>query len=1333
MATISINGTYYQFTVTSANATVGATYTNNGVTYTVNKTIAAGTILVCTAAAGSVTSGATLTKASGTGDATITFSAVSLTLTNDNFTYAAGDTLNFSGNQNWTITQTLGARPGPINMTTNASTSKLLLSNTSTSVPLIFDLNAQTSDISISYATNSFDISGDWIVLATGDGTISQTLDFTSLVSGAIDWPSAVWVEAPNQYWFTCSSSTASVGDTYTESGNTYTVMTAISGGTTLYCSNYTGDPSASGTLTRATGAGSATIAYTAYVKEANTKYYSMTVGGTAGYWLPFQNIGNGTGSNVAPDYDVQNIKLLTEGYGDMTHWPMFSYDSTSKIATFGKGGAVASSLGGCVIPNGARVIYPNIHITSSTYDANSDSRNRIDFELGAKATWNIVGTSHNIGWSNGTFISGSGPVTITSLATTGRWSNLGNFLGTVVFENLVVAPDASAATSASYTIRFNNFRGDLYLNHIYAFLKTTTTSSAVTVQNSVALKQFSNIFGWQIGIGTSSAYVILLESVLIPDGAPLSIGPLYPVGGFVNIRYSANMHITEIYHSDQTSAAASTSSSYAANFTGSKDMTIAKLRKLTSGVAPRTALILTDSSSIRIAVKDIDYDGQNNTGYAFSLIGERSYASNVYLPNARSTLHGGTSSRNDVRYANMYSNAPVANTVLPGGARIAWTMNSSGVYSGTTQYDAEPFNTIWTNSSKTAGRLIVGPLSRDDIEVRTTIVTGTEGTDFWFSGNGFYAPNTGVEVIFTNLYPVQGITDFTGNSVSFTHTGFTTNAAIEVSMRVNDGTDTSTWSSWYDVTTASNWQTCLASLTGYTSDAGFYPRFRLTTTGASSTRVYNYGYTTCTPDSAWTPAEIGFVPITVSGHVANSCVALYDNTVPATPVLVKKEILSSTADEVMDFPYDFDATAKDYLMVLRKSGYGEASISGSTYQQGTNAPFSQVLYTTIVDATASAITGISVDGATNTVTITGDNTYQDIHQYLQWWGAQVANMGYEIPSTTTDNVNYSSLYDFTVNTGVTISGTGTLTLTGGAILTMTGTAQSGINITHTSGTKVWTRIALNGITSNSRVRIYNTTDSTEIYNDVVSGTSLEYQLEYTADKTLNIRAVYVDGTGAKLPWEQVALFTNSGISVVVEQSDDDIYIENAIDGSTVTEFDAYYPTLYVNIDDPDGYGYIKRLYAWFQNNLMTESGISNFFGGITAVDTVNYIIEKSIVDLYFYNVGIPVYFRDANIESSDLTEIIADGSNSIFFRAGLAHIANTDDIADAILDQADGAETGITPRQAMRLVLASSAGKLSGAGTTQVKIRNVIDNKDRITATVDSVGNRTSVTVDGT
>lgn len=57
--------------------------------------------------------------------------------------------------------------------------------------------------------------------------------------------------------------------------------------------------------------------------------------------------------------------------------------------------------------------------------------------------------------------------------------------------------------------------------------------------------------------------------------------------------------------------------------------------------------------------------------------------------------------------------------------------------------------------------------------------------------------------------------------------------------------------------------------------------------------------------------------------------------------------------------------------------------------------------------------------------------------------------------------------------------------------------------------------------------------------------------------------------------------------------------------------------------------------------------------------------------------------------------------------------------------------ETSYNLKEALRLVLSATAGKISGAETTTITIRNVPDDKNRIVATVDSNGNRTSLTYD--
>ena len=70
-------------------------------------------------------------------------------------------------------------------------------------------------------------------------------------------------------------------------------------------------------------------------------------------------------------------------------------------------------------------------------------------------------------------------------------------------------------------------------------------------------------------------------------------------------------------------------------------------------------------------------------------------------------------------------------------------------------------------------------------------------------------------------------------------------------------------------------------------------------------------------------------------------------------------------------------------------------------------------------------------------------------------------------------------------------------------------------------------------------------------------------------------------------------------------------------------------------------------------------------------------------------------------------------------------------EFAQYVLDT-ENVETGLSVRNALRLMAAAMAGELSGAAGTTITIRNAFaDDKDRIVATVTSEGNRTAITYD--
>ena len=116
--------------------------------------------------------------------------------------------------------------------------------------------------------------------------------------------------------------------------------------------------------------------------------------------------------------------------------------------------------------------------------------------------------------------------------------------------------------------------------------------------------------------------------------------------------------------------------------------------------------------------------------------------------------------------------------------------------------------------------------------------------------------------------------------------------------------------------------------------------------------------------------------------------------------------------------------------------------------------------------------------------------------------------------------------------------------------------------------------------------------------------------------------------------------------------------------------------------------------------------------GTVNAVSVVGYVVAQLSIRAR------PVTVALSNTDVIDAAALKADAGT---------------EIANAILDLSAGVETTMTLRQAMRLILAASAGKVSGAASTTVTIRNVGDTKNRVVATVDANGNRTAITTDVT
>ena len=103
----------------------------------------------------------------------------------------------------------------------------------------------------------------------------------------------------------------------------------------------------------------------------------------------------------------------------------------------------------------------------------------------------------------------------------------------------------------------------------------------------------------------------------------------------------------------------------------------------------------------------------------------------------------------------------------------------------------------------------------------------------------------------------------------------------------------------------------------------------------------------------------------------------------------------------------------------------------------------------------------------------------------------------------------------------------------------------------------------------------------------------------------------------------------------------------------------------------------------------------------------------------------------DALPTTAELATALGTADDAVLTAIGALSIPTANDNADALLDRANGIETGITLRNLLRGVGAMLLGKASGGQTGTEVFRAADDSKDRVTMTDDSTGNRTAVTLD--
>lgn len=150
--------------------------------------------------------------------------------------------------------------------------------------------------------------------------------------------------------------------------------------------------------------------------------------------------------------------------------------------------------------------------------------------------------------------------------------------------------------------------------------------------------------------------------------------------------------------------------------------------------------------------------------------------------------------------------------------------------------------------------------------------------------------------------------------------------------------------------------------------------------------------------------------------------------------------------------------------------------------------------------------------------------------------------------------------------------------------------------------------INLTGLVPNSRVQLYDTTNSVELFNQIVTGTSLNFETEYAADFNLRTRVTYATDTDARIFFEDTDLITVAGLTKNISQEVDDAYVANGIDGFTVTDIDIIDALMLVEIDTATLPW--PTLYAFTVAWNYSEEGIRDEGVFVEALDQANYLVN---------------------------------------------------------------------------------------------------------------------------
>lgn len=727
----------------------------------------------------------------------------------------------------------------------------------------------------------------------------------------------------------------------------------------------------------------------------------------------------------------------------------------------------------GWVPPNGANIRIPNIHITAINCPTTSNTR-LIPFVNNANyGNYNLDTVAFSDRFVTSTSGLSSNSLTVNNVGQCCGWNFL-NVHSYVSITKFCSAPDWWAGAIGNNISLTDCAATTLILDKIYCASMGGTSAGYITVLNC-SLTNVGSLYALDIAkTNTFQAGIVSFSNIAAAPLNPILIGPITCVGWRLDLLNCSNIIVNGFNYSDTlTGIPTATNAGAPLKVNGCQNCVVKTVRLLTNGTPAKANFINVNAANSGFALHDVIYDGYNyNTSanwvnnLSVGVTGSRTWFSNINIKGANCLGNTGTDwTSQKTRISNCRSVGSAPTTVMLTTPFMEVDMASDTGSASSANVDTPHAKIFVTSADNTVGTInLQWACDKDKLETYVLNGAFTKGVDYIFAIangiGGMYLPTTGMDVTWMSTTPLRGVTGMASttfwmnNSSGYGTTSFP--AGLTATVRMSNA-GSGVWGNWYTLGTA-GMASAFAALSGYNSNVGFDIQTRLQTSTNDATRWMAYCYFSgLVVDAAFVSPEVGFIQVGISGAYSTASVSVFDNTTPASPVLVGSGV--ATAGSItFEYPYSFSGVAAPIKFVARAYGYKEAISASSSYQAGIVNPVAMPIDSSIqVDfSTAAAYTGITITGSASAITISANRTFQQLYDYAQAWA--YSNLSYNTPITgmgAAGNVSMAATGNITINSGYVINGSGTLSFTTNTLTTeFTGAVPySYTGGTYTSGT----------------------------------------------------------------------------------------------------------------------------------------------------------------------------------------------------------------------------------------------------------------------------------------